>query len=122
MSEPRSWVTVGSAPRVVRIQALAFHDAAGQIQHMHHAITLEGAEARSYDAMLEDATTHAREMGVDLRRLKVLHVTTPFDPRVPHKVDVKKGVLVAVKAPSPGEARKRAARPARRPARQAKRR
>lgn len=122
MTEPRSWVTVGSAPRVVRIQALAFHDAAGQIHHMHHAITLEGAEARSYDAMLEDASTHAREMGVDLRRLKVLHVKTPFDLSVPHKVDVKKGVLVAVTAPAPGERAKRAPRTTRRPARKATRR
>jgi hypothetical protein len=122
MTEPRSWVTVGSAPRVVRIQALAFHDAAGQIQHMHHAITLEGAEPRSYDAMLEDATTHAREMGVDLERLKVLHVKTPFDLNVAHTVDVKKGVLIPVKTPRLGEAPPRAARPARRPARQAKRR
>jgi len=122
MSEVRSWVTVGNAPRVVKIQALAFHDARGQIQHMHHAITLEGAEPRSYDAMLEDATTHARDMGVDLRRLKVLHVTTPFDLNAPHKVDVKKGVLVAVKTPRPGEAPQRAARPARRPARRPKRR
>ena len=36
--------------------------------------------------------------------------------------DVRKGVLVAVKAPSPGEARKRATRPARPPAPKAKRR
>ena len=122
MTEPRSWVTVGSAPRVVKIQALVFHDAAGRIQHTHHAITLEGAEARSYDAMLEDATTHAREMGVDLGRLKVLHVTAPFDLNVAHKVDVKKGMLVPVQAPRPGQARKRATQPARRPARQAKRR
>ena len=122
MTEPRSWVTVGGAPRVVKIQALVFHDGAGRIQHMHHAITLEGAEARSYDAMLEDATTHAREMGVDLGRLKVLHVTAPFDLNVAHKVDVKKGMLVPVQAPRPGQARKRATRPARRPARQAKRR
>ena len=122
MSEPQSWVTVGSAPRVIRMQVLAFHDAAGQIQHMHHAITLEGAEARSYDAMLEDARTHARDMGVDLRRLKVLHVTTPFDLSVAHKVDVKKGVLLPVKTPRPGAAPQRAARPARRPAGTAKRR
>ena len=45
----RGFVTAGSAPRVARIQALAFHDGAGQIRHMHHAITLEGAEPRGAD-------------------------------------------------------------------------
>ena len=103
----RGFVTAGSAPRVVRIQALAFHDRAGRIRHMHHAITLEGAEPRSYDAMLEDAKTQAREMGVDLARLKVLHVTAPFDLGAQHKVDVKKGLLVEVRVPRPGERRSR---------------
>src|SRR5687768_9486685 len=95
----RSFVTAGSAPRVVRIQALAFHDGAGRIQHMHHTITLEGATPRSYESMLEDATTQALELGVDLKRLKVLHITTPFNLGAPHKVDVKKGVLVEVQPP-----------------------
>ena len=113
MSE-RGFVTAGTAPRVVRIQALAFHDRSGEIRHMHHVITLEGAEPRSYEAMLEDATTHARELGVDLARLRVLHVTAPFDLGAQHKVDVKKGVLVPVPSMRPGERPPgRAARPAR---------
>jgi hypothetical protein len=107
----RGFVSTGSAPRVTRIQALAFHDGAGRIHHMHHAITLEGAQPRSYEAMLEDARTQAREMGVDLARLKVLHVTAPFDPGAQHKVDVKKGMLVEVQPARPGEGRPRAAAP-----------
>ena len=119
----RGFVTAGSAPRVTRIQALAFHDGAGRIRHMHHAITLEGAETRSYETMLEDATTQAREIGIDLARLKVLHVTAPFDLGAQHTVDVKKGVLVEVPSAPPGEGKPRAAvRRARRTARPAKRR
>lgn len=94
----RSFVIAGSAPRIARIQALAFHDAAGRIRHMHHAITLEGAEPRSYDAILEDARAQARQLRVDLARLRVLHVTAPFNLGAQHRVDVKKGVLVEVPA------------------------
>ena len=112
----RGFVIAGNAPRVSRIQALAFHDGAGRIRHMHHAITLEGAEPRSYEAMLEDARIQAREMGVDLARLKVLHVTTPFDLGAQHKVDVKKGVLVEVPPARPGEGPPRAATRRTRPA------
>ena len=101
MSE-RGFVTVGSAPRVVRIQALAFHDRSGRIQHMHHAITLEGAEPRSYAAMLEDATSQALQLGIDLARLQVLHITAPFDLSAHHKVDVKKGALVESPPNPPG--------------------
>lgn len=119
----RSFVTAGNAPRITRIQALAFHDSAGRIRHMHHAITLEGAEPRSYDSMLEDARIQAREIGVDLARLRVLHVTAPFNLGVPHKVDVKKGVLVEIEPPHLRERRSgSAARPARGTARSAKRR
>lgn len=119
----RGFVTAGSAPRVARIQALAFHDRSGRIRHMHHAITLEGAEPRSYDAMLEDAKTQARQMGVDLTRLSVLHVTAPFDLGAQHKVDVKKGALVELPPTRPGERRSRAtARPTRASGRPAHRR
>jgi hypothetical protein len=111
MSE-RGFVTAGTAPRVVRIQALAFHDRSGEIRHMHHVITLEGAEPRSYEAMLEDAQSQARQIGVDLARLKVLHVTAPFDLSAQHKVDVKKGVLVALPSTRLGERQpRRTARP-----------
>ena len=37
------FTSTGEAPRVVRIEALAFHDAAGRIHHMHHHVVLEGA-------------------------------------------------------------------------------
>ena len=110
----RSFVTAGSAPRVVRIQALAFHDRSGRIQHMHHAITLEGAEPRSYEALLEDATTQARQIGIDLAQLKVLHVTAPYDLGAQHQVDVKKGVLIELPSERPAERRsRRTARPTR---------
>ena len=119
----RGFVTAGSAPRVARIQALAFHDRSGRIRHMHHAITLEGAEPRSYDALLEDARTQAREIGVDLARLRVLHVTAPFNLGAQHKVDVKKGVLVELPPALPGERRSRGtARPSRGTSRPARRR
>jgi hypothetical protein len=117
-----SFVIAGSAPRVARIQALAFYDRSGRIQHMHHAITLEGAEPRSYEALLEDARTQGRAMGIHLAQLKVLHVTAPYDLGAQHKVDVKKGALVELPSERPGERRSRAARPTRATRRPARRR
>jgi len=48
------FVTTGQPPRIERVEALAFHDAAGRIRHMHHYIVLEGAEPRPYPAMLDE--------------------------------------------------------------------
>lgn len=93
------FAATGTAPRIQRIEALAFHDAAGRIRHMHHFILLEGAQPRPYQAMLDEVTTQVLALGTDLSRLKVLHVTTPFDVGAQHRVDVKKGVLVELPAP-----------------------
>lgn len=41
-----NFISMGPAPRVARVEAIAFHDAAGRIRHMHHWIVFEGAEPR----------------------------------------------------------------------------
>lgn len=94
------FATTGRAPRIERIEALAFHDAAGRIRHMHHAIVLEGAQPRSYEALVEDAKAQAKTLGVTLGGLRILHVQAPFSLAAQHRVDVKKGVLVEMKPPT----------------------
>jgi hypothetical protein len=94
------FATTGDFPRIQRVEALAFHDSAGRIRHMHHFILLEGAEPRPYQVMLDEVTTQVLALGTDLRNLKVLHVTTPFNVATQHKVDVKKGVLVELPPPT----------------------
>lgn len=98
------FAATGNPPRIQRIEALAFHDATGRIRHMHHFILLEGAEPRSYHAILDEVTTQVLALGIDLSKLKVLHVTAPFNVGVQQRVDVKKGVLVELQPPtrSPG--------------------
>jgi hypothetical protein len=110
------FAATGQAPRIARVEAFAFHDPAGRIRHMHHRIVLEGAEPRPEQAMLDEIRAHALERGVDLRKLEVLHVTTPFNPGAQHRVDVKKGVLVELRPParvlgSPALTRRKTARP-----------
>src|SRR5215510_12754610 len=106
-------VTAGDPPRIKRVEALAFHDASGRIRHMHHAVVLEGAEPRPYQAMLDEVMAQALALGNDLSRLRVLHVRAPFNLAAHHKVDVKKGVLVEVRPPARNLG-SRAARPRKR--------
>jgi hypothetical protein len=94
------FATTGDAPRIVRIEALAFHDAAGRIRHMHHHVVLEGAEPRSIESMLDEVKAHAQALGNDVSKLRVLHVKQPFNFDAQHRVDVRKGVLVELKAPA----------------------
>lgn len=98
MTEPK-FTSTGETPRIVRVEALAFHDSAGRILHMHHHVVLEGAAPRSIQDMLEEVKGHARELGNDVSRLRVLHIKEPFNYSAQHRVDVKKGVLVELKAP-----------------------
>ena len=94
------FVTTGHPPRIERVEALAFHDPAGRIRHMHHSIVLEGAEPRPYQATVDEVMAHALALGNDLRKLRVLHVRTPFNLAAQHRVDVKKGVLVELRPPA----------------------
>ncbi len=93
------FTSTGDAPRIVRVEALAFHDAAGRIRHMHHHVVLEGAEPRSLKDMLEEVQAHALALDNDVGKLRVLHVKEPFNFSARHRVDVKRGVLVELTAP-----------------------
>src|SRR4030095_13770787 len=93
------FTSTGDTPRVVRIEALAFHDAAGNIRHMHHHVVLEGAEPRSIQDMLEEVKAQALALNNDVSNLRVLHIKEPFNFSARHRVDVKKGVLVELREP-----------------------
>jgi len=94
------FATTGHPPRIERVEALAFHDSAGRIRHMHHSIVLEGAEPRPYQIAVDEVVAHALASGNDLRKLRVLHVRTPFNLAAQHRVDVKNGVLVELQPPT----------------------
>ena len=93
------FTSTGEEPRVVRVEALAFHDAAGRIRHMHHHVVLEGAAPRSIQDMLEEVKAHALAFNNDVRKLRVLHIKEPFNFSARHRVDVKKEVLVELREP-----------------------
>ena len=102
------FTSTGDAPRVVRIEALAFHDASGRIHHMHHHVVLEGAAPRSLQDMLEEVKAHALSLNKDVSRLRVLHIREPFNFSARHRVDMKKGVLVELKTPTKKKPAKKA--------------
>src|SRR5262245_34802808 len=87
------FATTGHPPRIERVEALAFHDSAGRIRHMHHYIVLDGAEPRPYQSMVDEGMAQTLALGHDVRKLRVLHVRTPFNLAAQHRVDVKKGCL-----------------------------
>jgi len=113
----QNFTSTGDAPRVVRIEALAFHDAAGNIRHMHHHVVLEGAAPRSIHDMLDDVKAQALALNNDVSELQVLHIQEPFNFSARHRVDVKKGVLVELREPV--RLKKASAAPAKRKAKKA---
>ena len=113
----QNFTSTGDAPRVVRIEALAFHDAAGNIRHMHHHVVLEGAAPRSIHDMLDDVKAQALALNNDVSELQVLHIQEPFNFSARHRVDVKKGVLVELREPL--RLKKASAAPAKRKAKKA---
>lgn len=113
----QNFTSTGDAPRVVRIEALAFHDAAGNIRHMHHHVVLEGAAPRSIHDMLDDVKAQALALNNDVSQLQVLHIQEPFNFSARHRVDVKKGVLVELREPL--RLKKASAAPAKRKAKKA---
>ena len=99
MTSPH-FATTGQSPRIERVEALAFHDDAGNIRHMHHYIVLEGAAPRPCQDMREEVMAQALALGNDLSTLQMLHIKEPFNFSAPHKVNVKKGILVELPAPA----------------------
>ena len=92
-------VTMGNAPAVVNIQAVAVHDGRGVIRHMHHVIVLEGARPVDREKVTQDALGQASRLGHDVSRLKAL-----FVPELPpsggmYRVDTKRRRLVELAPP-----------------------
>jgi hypothetical protein len=91
----------GAAPKAREVHAVAFHDAAGRIHHMHHVIILEGARSIPEETMMKEARQQAEEFGVDVSKLQALRVTDIGNPHAMHRVDVEKKTLVELNAPEP---------------------
>jgi hypothetical protein len=87
--------TIGNAPAIQSIQAVALYDPAdGRIVHMHHTIRFEGADERREEEQVQQATETARRLGHDVQRIKSLHVRDfKMSPRA-YRVDVGRQVLV----------------------------
>ncbi|MGZ6347705.1 MAG: hypothetical protein ACXWNC_09100 [Anaerolineales bacterium] len=98
--ESQPFVSVNQKIKINKFEALAFHDSTGCIRHMHYYIVMEGAEPRPYETIVEEVKDHALKLGNDISKMRVLHITEPFNTAAQYKVDIKKGVLVEIK-PSP---------------------
>lgn len=92
----------GNVPAVAAIDVVALYDPAdGHVMHMHHVITLEGAERRPREEQERSARDSADRLGCrGVYGLEVLHVPD-FDPGdKTYSVDPEKRTLVEVSAPS----------------------
>ncbi len=92
-------VTIGNAPAVVKIQAVAVHDARGGIRHMHHVVVLEGARPVDQEKVTKDAIEQASRLGHDVSRLKALFVPELQSAGAMYRVDVKRRRLVELLPP-----------------------
>ena len=75
-----------------------YEPSTGQIRHVHHVVTLVGADETPEKAIEERILKLAKETGTDSRELHLLHVhASELEPSRDYKVDTKKRRLVALK-------------------------
>ena len=84
--------------RISSVKLCALFDPAdGAIRYTHRVITMEGADETSNKAIEATARELAREVGVDVGRLKALHAEPDSTgPASSYVVDMRKKCLVAV--------------------------
>jgi hypothetical protein len=95
MKTNRSRIVAGNAPQIVSRRAVVLYDDRGDVRHLHHVTTLNGAKARSLAEHEHDARKVAARFGHDVSKLSALHVD-PFE--IAHgqvRVDIRTGTLVA---------------------------
>jgi hypothetical protein len=83
----------------IRVQSVhccvLFDPGDGEIRHVHHVMTIEGAAVPSEKAIEARARELAKESGLDSRRLGALHVdAAEIEPGHSYRVDAKKRRLV----------------------------
>jgi hypothetical protein len=100
MTHAKKIQSVGPAPAVVSIHAVALYDPKnGRLAHMHHVVTLEGAPQHQPNVHERNAREHAGRLGHDVKTLHALHVLNFQPSRTPLRVDVQKQALVEAPAP-----------------------
>ena len=74
-----------------------YDNASGEIKHVHHVVTIEGADETPEDTIEKRALELAQGVGVETKGLRSLHVDAEkIDPEKTFKVDVETRRLVAV--------------------------
>jgi hypothetical protein len=83
-------------PKSVK-SCVLFDSADGTIRHVHHVVTMEGAEENSTERIEQRARQLAKDLAVDGTNLHALHVDiSSIKPGVKYKVDPSKRCLVAL--------------------------
>jgi hypothetical protein len=86
---------VGDAPGLVNVSAVAIHDpSTGAIVHMHHALTLDGADVASSERCEADAMSYAKRLGVDVENSATLWIPTLDTVGGSWRVDVEAKRLI----------------------------
>jgi hypothetical protein len=100
MSQELALYSAGNTPKVASVQAVAFYEpTSGQIRHMHHAITLEGAKALDAEAVKQEAIHNVKQLGTTVDGLKVLHVPEATLAGGRFRVDLKTEKLIPLELP-----------------------
>src|SRR4051812_8309895 len=91
--------SVGDAPAVSSVDTTAlYRPADGEVIHMHHAVTLEGARRQPPEAQEANAREAARRLGCDVDGLAALHVADFYSTGQPYRVDSERRTLVEAPA------------------------
>jgi hypothetical protein len=86
--------TAGSAPAVSSVDVTVLYDPRdGRVVHMHHLVTLEGAERRTRAEQQQRARETALRLGCHVGGLEVLHVADFQPAGKTYRVDLQSQAL-----------------------------
>jgi hypothetical protein len=87
--------SAGNAPAVLSVDVAVLYDPRnGRVVHMHHVITLDGAERRTRDEHQQSARESALRLGCNIEDLEVLHVADFQPTGKTYRVDLGSRALV----------------------------
>jgi hypothetical protein len=87
----------GEVPAVSYVAVIALYDPRdGRVAHMHHTMTLEGAQRRAPEEQEASARDAARRLGCDVGGLEALHVENLSPAGQQYAVDLSNRTLVEV--------------------------
>ena len=99
-TQENSFSQKGKVPKTKSIRSVALFDANdGTILHMHHVMTMEGCEPRTWKKLKKMLLRFAKKLGHSVENLKTMRAPNTINPFAKYRIDVSK--LEFIELPEP---------------------